>query len=76
MTGLIKLNGSVSLTLLEPPGFGDFCKKKNSSFQLPYQRPGSSAHCSRELFSSSNGSASLVNCIRKKIFCLGGAVFL
>jgi len=75
MTGLIKLNGSVSLTLLEPPGFGDFCKK-NSSFRLPYQRPGSSAHFSRELFSGSNGSASLVNCIRKKIFCLGGVVFL
>jgi len=26
-----------SLTLLEPPGFGDF-RKKNSSFRLPYQR--------------------------------------
>ena len=58
-----------SLTLLEPPGFGDF-RKKNSSFPLPYQRPCSSAHCARELFSGSNGSASLVDCTRKKIlFC-------
>ena len=63
------------LTLLEPPGFGDFCKK-NSSFRLPYQRPSSSAHCARELFSGSNGSASLVDCTRKKFFCLGGVVFL
>jgi len=44
------------LTLLEPPGFGDF-RKKNSSFRLLYQRPSSSAHCARELFSGSNGSA-------------------
>ena len=65
----------LQLTLLEPPGFGDFCKK-NSSFWLPYQRPSSSNHCARELFSVSNGSASLVDCNRKKIFCLGGAVFL
>jgi len=27
---------AVLLTLLEPPGFGDFCKK-NNSFRLPYQ---------------------------------------
>jgi len=46
------------LTLLEPPGFGDF-RKKNSSFRLPYQLPSYSAHCARELFSSSNGSTSL-----------------
>ena len=62
------------LTLLEPPGFGNF-RKKNSSFWLHNQRPSSSAHCARELFSGSNGSASLVDCTRKKIFCLGGAVF-
>jgi len=55
-------------------GFGDFCKK-NSSFRLPYQRPSSFAHCTRELFSGSNGSASLIDCTRKKFFCLGGAVF-
>ena len=50
--------------------------QKNSSFQLPYQRPSSSANCARELFNGSNGSASLVDCTRKKIFCLGGAGFL
>jgi len=56
-----------TLTLLEPPGFGDF-RKKNSSFWLAYQRPSSSAPCARELFSGSNGSASVVDCTRKKIF--------
>jgi len=55
------------LTLLEPPGFGDF-HKKNSIFRLPYQRLSSSAHCARELFSGSNGLASLVDCTRKKNF--------
>jgi len=49
------------LTLLEPGGFGDF-RKKNSSFQLPYQRPSSSADYARELFNGSNGSAGLVDC--------------
>ena len=62
------------LTLLEPPGFGNF-RKKNSSFRLPYRRPSSSAHCTRELFSGSNGLASLVDCNQTKIFCLGVAVF-
>ena len=62
------------LTLLEPPGFGNF-RKKNSSFRLPYQCPSSSAHCARELFSGSNGSASLVDCTRKKFFCLGVRFF-
>jgi len=54
-----------------------FCQfsQKNSSFQLPYQRLSSSTHCARGLFSGLNGSASLVDCNRKKIFCLGGAVF-
>jgi len=70
---LNKLN-FFNLTLLEPPGFGDF-RKKNSSFQLPYQRPSSSAHCAWELFSGSNRSASLVDCTWKKIFCLGVAGF-
>jgi len=54
-------------------GFGDFCKK-NSSFRLPYQRPISSADCARELFNGSNGSASLVDCTRKK-FLPGGCGF-
>ena len=49
--------------------------QKNSSFRLPYQPPSSSANCARELFNGSNGSASLVDCTRKKIFCLGGAGF-
>ena len=48
---------------------------KNSSFRLPYQRPSSSADCARELFNGSNGSASLVDCTRKKNFCLGVRVF-
>ena len=55
-------------------GFGDF-RKKNSSFQMPYQRPSSSADCARELFNGSNGSASLVDCTRKKNFLLGGCGF-
>jgi len=36
--------------------------QKNSSFQLPYQRPSSSADCAGELFNGSNGSASQVDC--------------
>jgi len=50
--------------------------KKNSSFRLPYQCPSSSADCARELFNGSNGSASLVDCTGKKIFCLWGAGIL
>jgi len=49
---------------------------KNSSFRLPYQRHSSSADCARELFKGSNGSASLVDCTRKKIFWLGMRIFL
>jgi len=41
---------------------------KNSSFWLPYQRPSSSVDCARELFKGSNGSASLLDCTRKKFF--------
>jgi len=37
---------------------------KNSSFWLPYQSPGSSTDCARELFKDSDGSASLVDCTR------------
>jgi len=40
--------------------------QKNSSFQLPYYCPSSSADCAGELFNGSNGSASLVDCTRKK----------
>jgi len=42
---------------------------------LPYQRPSSSAHCARELFSGSNGSASLVDCTWKKFFVWRVRVF-
>jgi len=61
------------LTLWRLGGFVDFCKK-NSSFQLPCQRPSSSADCAKELFNGSNGSASRVDCTRKK-FCLGMRFF-
>jgi len=50
--------------------------QKNSSFRLPYQRPSSSADCARELFSSSNGSASLVDCTRKNFFAWGVRFFV
>ena len=49
--------------------------QKNSTFRLPYQRPNSSADCARELFNGSNGSASLVDCTRKKFFVWGLRVF-
>ena len=62
------------LTLWRLGGFRNFCKI-NSSFRLPYQRPSSSTDCARELFNGSNGSASLVDCTRKKNFCLGVRVF-
>ena len=49
--------------------------QKNSSFWLPYQRLSSSANCAGELFNGSNGSASLVDYTRKKIFAWGVRVF-
>jgi len=49
---------------------------KNSSFWLPYQRPSSSADCAGELLNSSNGSASLVDCTRKKFFGWGCGLFV
>jgi len=59
------------------PAYGIFVlrfRPKNSSFRLPYQRPSSFADCARELFNGSTGSASLVDCTRKKIFgWVGGA---
>jgi len=68
----------IQLTLWEP-AYGIFVlgfRPKNNSFRLPYQRPSSSADCARELFKGSKGSASLVDCTRKKFFWLGGADFL
>ena len=50
-------------------------RPKNSSFRLPYHRPSPSADCARELFKGSNGSASLVDCIRKKVFGWGVQIF-
>jgi len=47
---------------------------KTSSFQLPYQRPSSSADCVGELFKGSNGSASLLVYTQKKLF-VGGCGF-
>ena len=44
-------------------------------FLLPYSPPSSSADCARELFKGSNGSASLVNCTRKKYFLVAGCGF-
>jgi len=41
---------------------------KNSSFRLPYEFPSSSADFVRELFKGSSGSASLIDCTRKKFF--------
>jgi len=67
---------TVGLNTFRATWFRRFFAKKNSSFLLPYQRPSSSAHCARELFSGSNRSASLIDCTRKKIFCLGVAGFL
>ena len=47
-----------------------------SGFRLPYQCPSSSADCARELFKGSNGSASLVDCTRKKFFGWGCRFFV
>jgi len=48
---------------------------KNSSFRLPYQRRSFSVDCARELFKGSNGSASLLDCSRKKCFGWGVRIF-
>jgi len=67
----------LSLTLWEP-GYDIFVlwfRPKTSSCQLPYQRPSSSTNCARELFNGSNGSASLVDYTRKKIFCWWVRIF-
>ena len=63
---------------LREPAYDIFAlqfRPKNSSFRLPNQCPSSSADCATELFKGSNGSVSLVDCSRKKIFWLGGADF-
>ena len=65
------------LTLWEP-AYDIFVlqfRPKNSSFHLPCQHPSSSADWARELFKGSNGSASLVDCTRKKIFGWGVQIF-
>jgi len=64
------------LTLWEP-GYDIFVlwfRPKTSSCQLPYQRPSSSAACTRELFNGSNGSPSLVDYTQKK-FLVGECRF-
>jgi len=43
---------------------------------LVAQHPSSSADCARELFKGPNGSASLVDCTRKKIFGWGCGFFV
>ena len=50
-------------------------RPKNSSFWLPYQRHSSTADCAKELFSGSNGLASLLDCTRKKFFGWGLRIF-
>jgi len=61
------------LTRIEPAYviFVLWFRPKNSNFQLPCQRPSSSADCARELFNGSNGSASH----SKKNFLPGGCGF-
>jgi len=70
-----KIFEKILLTPWRLGGLGNF-RKKNSSFRLPHQRTSSSADCARELFNGSNGSASLLDCTRKKFFWLGVADFL
>jgi len=78
-TLLLKPSLSLYHNRLSSYGYDIFVPRfrpKNSSFRLPYQRHSSSADCTRELFNGSNVSASLLDCTRKKEFCLGGAGFL
>jgi len=75
VSSLYKSMNLTSATLWHLAGFGDF-RKKNSSFWLPYQRPSSADNCTRELFNGSNGSASLVDCTRKKFFAWGWGFFV
>jgi len=48
---------------------------KTGSFRLPYQRPSSSADCTKELFNGSNGLVSLLVRTQKN-YLIGGCVFL
>ena len=53
------------------PGYDIFVlwfRSKSSSCRLPYQHHSSSADCTRELFKGSDGSDSLLDGTRKKIF--------
>jgi len=70
------MNQRYYLTLCEPTYdvFVPRFRPKTSSFQLPYQRH-SFADCTRELFKSLNGLASLVVSTRKKFFGWGLQIF-
>jgi len=48
---------------------------KRQQFLVALPTPSSFADCARELFKGSNGSASLVDCTRKKIFGWGLRIF-
>jgi len=50
-------------------------RPKTSSCQLPYQRPSSSADCTRELFKGSTDRA-VFQIALQKIFFVGGCGFL
>jgi len=63
---------------LKEPGYDVFVlrfRPKTSSCQLPYQRPSFSTDCAEELFKSSNGSDSLLDCTRKNFFGWGLRIF-
>jgi len=66
-----------NLTLWEPAydifvlGF----RPKKQQFLVALPTPSSSADCARELFNGSNGSASLLDCTRKKFFGWGLRIF-
>jgi len=70
---------SMTANVLSEPAYDIFVlrfRPKNSSFRLPYQRHSSSANCTRELFKSSYGSRSLLDCTRKNIFDWGCGFFV
>jgi len=72
-----KYGNTMIMSTLWEPAYNIFVlwfRPKNSSFWLPYQCPISSADCATELFKGSNGSASLVDCIRKN-YLVGGCGF-
>jgi len=64
---------------LQEPAYNIFVLRfqpKKQQFSVALQHPSSSADCTRELFKGSNGSASLVDCTRKKIFGWGCGFFV